>query len=94
MSTLLEAALRYAELGYRVFPCVPGGKAPLTPHGFQDASADAEQIEVWNGFLTKRGWRDSGSAGLVKQREEAGLGHREDLQTFFDMMDVEEGRAP
>lgn len=47
MSTLLDAALRYAELGYRVFPCVPGGKAPLTPHGFQDASADASQIEAW-----------------------------------------------
>lgn len=54
----------------------------------------AEQIEVWNGFLTKRGWRDAASAGLVQQREEAGLGHRDDLQTFFDVMDVEEGRAP
>jgi gluconokinase len=55
---------------------------------------DAEQIEVWNGFLTKRGWRDAASAGLAKQREEAGLGHRDDLQTFFDLMDTEEGRAP
>jgi gluconokinase len=55
---------------------------------------DAEQIEVWNTFMLKRGWRDSASAGLVKQRAEAGLDHREDLVTFFDMMDVEEGRAP
>ena len=54
---------------------------------------DAEQIEVWNAFLTKRGWRDSGSAGLVKNKEEAGLGHRDDLLTYFDLMDVEEGRA-
>ena len=54
----------------------------------------AEQIEIWNGFMHKRGWRDAASAGFVKQREEAGLGHREDLVTFFDMMDVEEGRAP
>lgn len=53
----------------------------------------AEQIEIWNGFMHKRGWRDAASAGLVKQRAEAGLGHREDLVTFFDMMDVEEGRA-
>ena len=44
---LLNAALRYAELGYRVFPCVPGTKAPLTAHGFHDASTDAEQIEGW-----------------------------------------------
>lgn len=44
---LLTAALRYADLGYRVFPCVPGGKAPLTAHGFHDATTDAEQIEHW-----------------------------------------------
>jgi len=44
---LLSAALHYAELGYRVFPCVPGGKAPLTDHGFKDATTDQEQIERW-----------------------------------------------
>jgi hypothetical protein len=46
-SELLTAALRYAELGYRVFPCTPGGKTPLTEHGFHDATTDAEQIERW-----------------------------------------------
>ena len=44
---LLAAALRYAELGYRVFPCVPNGKSPLTAHGFHDAVTDAEQIARW-----------------------------------------------
>lgn len=44
---LLTAALRYAERGYRVFPCAAGGKTPLTEHGFHDASTDAEQIEGW-----------------------------------------------
>jgi hypothetical protein len=44
---LLAAALRYAELGYRVFPCAPSGKAPLTEHGFHDAMSDAEQIKRW-----------------------------------------------
>lgn len=44
---LLDAALRYAELGYRVFPCVPGKKTPLTAHGFKDASTDPEQIRAW-----------------------------------------------
>ncbi len=44
---LLAAALRYAELGYRVFPCVPNGKAPLTAHGFHDAVTDPEQIARW-----------------------------------------------
>jgi hypothetical protein len=44
---LLEAALRYAELGYPVFPCAPGRKTPLTRHGFQEATTDAVQIERW-----------------------------------------------
>jgi gluconokinase len=30
----------------------------------------------------------------IEQRAEAGLRHREDIVTFFDLMDVEEGRAP
>lgn len=55
---------------------------------------DAEQIEIWNGFMTKRGWRDSGTASLIRSKEEAGLAHREELVTFFDLMDVEEGRKP
>jgi hypothetical protein len=42
-----EAALRYAEMGYRVFPCAPGDKNPLTERGFLDASTDPGQIEGW-----------------------------------------------
>jgi len=55
---------------------------------------DAEQIEIWNTFMEKRGWRDSASAGLARQKEEAGLPHRNDIEVFFDLMDVEEGRMP
>ncbi|MDP2735772.1 MAG: bifunctional DNA primase/polymerase [bacterium] len=42
---LLNAALRYAELGYLVFPC--NGKVPLTSHGFKDATTDPSQIKAW-----------------------------------------------
>jgi len=55
---------------------------------------DAEQLEIWNGFMMKRGWRDAATNGFIQQKAEAGLAHRDDLVTFFDMMDVEEGRAP
>ena len=44
---LADAALRYAELGYPVFPCAAGGKVPLTPRGFKDATTDAAQIRAW-----------------------------------------------
>ena len=54
---------------------------------------DAEQIEVWNGFMSKRGWRDSGSESLLKQRAEAGFEARSEIMTYFDLMDAEEGRA-
>lgn len=54
---------------------------------------DAEQIEIWNGFMMKRGWRDAASSGVAEQKEAAGLRQREDIQTFFDLMDAEEGRS-
>ncbi len=54
---------------------------------------DTEHIELFNGFMQKRGWRDAASAALEVQRAEAGLAHRDDLVTFFDLMDTEEGRA-
>ncbi|MEY3813499.1 MAG: hypothetical protein RL495_1446 [Verrucomicrobiota bacterium] len=58
----------------------------------QGRRPDAEQIEVWNTFMRKRGWRDAASAGLAKQKVEAGLGDRDDIKVFFELMDIEEGR--
>ena len=45
--TLAGAALRYANLGIPVFPCVPGGKQPLTPNGFHDATSHAPSVHAW-----------------------------------------------
>ena len=52
-----------------------------------------EQIEVWNAFLSKRGWRDPATTGFAESKAEAGFAARDDIQTFFDLMDAEEGRV-
>ena len=42
-----EAAHRYAEAGWPVFPAEPGGKRPIPEHGFKEATTDHRQIERW-----------------------------------------------
>ena len=51
---------------------------------------DQEHIDVWNGFMSKRGWNDEAISGLQVQKQLAGLGDRADILTFFDLMDAEE----
>jgi len=45
--TLRDRALTYAVAGIAVFPCVPGGKTPLTANGFHDATTNPDQIREW-----------------------------------------------
>jgi len=53
-----------------------------------------EEIAVWNTFLSKRGWRDDASADLQAAKERSGLADREDIRTWIDLHDAEEGRMP
>lgn len=46
-TSVCDAALHYARLGWPVFPCEPHGKAPATVHGLKDASVDPDRIRSW-----------------------------------------------
>jgi len=51
-----------------------------------------EEVMVWNAFMSKRGWNDEASARLQQRLPEYGLAGRSDIQTFFDVIDADEGR--
>ena len=54
-----------------------------------------EDVEIWNGFMTKRGWRDDASERITSRIKESGLEHRDkEIVTMFDFIDVDEGRTP
>ena len=64
--------------------CMANGRTPTD-----------QDIEVWSGFMTKRGWRDDASERIVLRLKESGLEHRDkDVFTMFDFIDVDEGRTP
>ena len=41
------AAVELAARGFHVFPCMPNSKAPLTAHGFKNATRDVDVIRGW-----------------------------------------------
>lgn len=53
-----------------------------------------EEIEIWNDFLRKRGWRDEANEVLQRRLKEGGFEDRTDIQTIFDYIDLDEGRDP
>ncbi len=53
---------------------------------------NGEQIEVWNGFMTRRGWRDDLVKILERRKKENGFENRTEIQTMFDYIDADEGR--
>lgn len=56
-------------------------------HGRQPS---AYEIEVWNAFMSKRGWRDAESGLLEKLKSAQGFADRADIQTFFDLQAADE----
>ena len=71
-----------------------GGKsdAELLAWAFQHGrQPDDLEIEVWNAFMTKRGWRDAGTQRLTERLAEIGLPVGT-VQTMFEFIDLDEGR--
>ena len=54
---------------------------------------DASERAVWSAYLAKRGWRDDLSQRLIFRKQEAGWERRDEIQTFFDYIDADEGRG-
>ena len=50
-----------------------------------------EVIKLWNSFMIKRGWRDSGTKRLHERLAEIGLPPGT-VQTMFEFIDLDEGR--
>jgi gluconokinase len=53
-----------------------------------------EDMENWNEFLRKCGWNDAITPTLERRKRERGLQDRADIETMFQYIDVDEGRAP
>ena len=51
-----------------------------------------EEIEIWNEFMRKCGWNDDVSKILQRRKKESSLSDRDDIQTMFNYIDVDEGR--
>jgi len=54
---------------------------------------DSEEKRLWGAYLAKRGWRDEMSDRLIFRKKEAGWEKRDEVQTFFDYIDADEGRV-
>lgn len=86
-SALHQAALDFAAAGYKVFPCVAGGKEPACGRGYKDATDDPAQINAW--------WQACPDYNVAMSPEDQGLAvidaeHDADL----DALELELGVSP
>jgi len=49
-------------------------------------------LELWNSFVSKFGWKDQASPFLEKRKAEFGFADRTDIETFRQLIDLDEGR--
>ncbi|MFT5467645.1 MAG: hypothetical protein ACI8UO_002751 [Verrucomicrobiales bacterium] len=51
---------------------------------------EAEEIQIWTAFITKRGWRDESTSEMQAEKEASGLGDRADIVTWVELFKAEE----
>lgn len=61
--------------------CFENGKKP-----------QAHELEWWSSYMRNRGFRDDLSETLKLRKEESGWQDRDDIQSFFDYLDADDGR--
>lgn len=61
--------------------CWQNGRKPSEP-----------ELEWWSSYMRNRGFRDDLAEKLAFRKEEAGWQGRDDIQTFFDYLDADDGR--
>ncbi|HEX4266236.1 MAG TPA: DUF5069 domain-containing protein [Verrucomicrobiae bacterium] len=68
------------------------GDEQLLEWAFQHGHKPTEgEIEIWNGYMTKRGWRDSATKRLNERLAQIGVAPGT-VQTMFEFIDLDEGR--
>jgi Domain of unknown function (DUF5069) len=60
----------------------------------QGRNPSDEEIEMWNEYMRKLGWRDQSSKRIQQRKIESGFADRDDIQTSFDYIELDEGRDP
>ena len=88
-------AINYEALAERVL--TGGGDEEVLEWCFENGRRPSEEdIEIWNEFMTKRGWRDSSSAALAEAKRLRGFANRDDIQTAFEfhLADESSDEAP
>lgn len=58
----------------------------------QGVQPNEHEVNWWNSYMRNRGVRDNLAEKLIFRKEEAGWQDRDDIQSFFDYLDADDGR--
>ena len=86
--------VKYADLRERVL--AGGSHEQILEWCFANGRRPGEgEIEIFNGFMQKAGWRDAFSERLAARLQESALGRLDRRSwTRFDFIELDEGRTP